>query len=181
MQIPRPRRRATSPLLGTLSTCGRMATAGSTPQRGGVLYCLLALLSLLFLASGEVIFEERFDDVSCRRSRGRTRGRSSRNCSRSKKTLKRKNQKPLFEELLKVKEGASISQSLYFRFKIKLMLLRFIFLQLMVFKGMTQRTCILEGWTFSMLPCKTPDDEATTKESFVAIGTTHTKVIRLWN
>jgi hypothetical protein len=28
-----------------------------------VLYCLLALLSLLFLASGEVVFEERFDDV----------------------------------------------------------------------------------------------------------------------
>uniref|UniRef100_A0A804R9H5 Uncharacterized protein n=1 Tax=Zea mays TaxID=4577 RepID=A0A804R9H5_MAIZE len=143
-----------------------MATAGSTPQRGGVLYCLLALLSLLFLASGEVVFEERFDDVSCRRSRGRTRSRSSRNCSRSKKT-QRKNQKLLFEELLKVKE--------------ELMLLRFIFLLLTVFQGMTQRTCIPKGWTFSMLPCKTPDDEAgeaATKENFVAIGTTHTKAKR---
>nr|ACG44226.1 hypothetical protein [Zea mays]ACG45385.1 hypothetical protein [Zea mays] len=127
MQIPRPQRRATSPLLGTLSTGGRMATAGSMPQRGIVLYCLLALLSLLFLASGEFVFEERFDDVSCRRSTGRTTSRSSRNCSRSK-------------------------------------------------KGMTQRTCIPEGWTFSMLPCKTLDDEATTKENFVAIGTIHTKV-----
>jgi hypothetical protein len=62
-----------------------------------------------------------------------------------------------------------------------LMLLRFIFLLLMVFQGMTQRTCIPKGSTFSMLPCKTPNDEATTKENFVASGTTHTKVIRLWN
>lgn len=76
------------------------------------------------------------------------------------KTLKRKNQKPLFEALLKVKE--------------ELMLLGFISLLLTVFQGMIRRTCIPERWTFHMLPCEKPDEkagEAATMEHFVAVGT----------
>lgn len=76
------------------------------------------------------------------------------------KTLKKKNQKPLFEALLKVKE--------------ELMLLGFISLLLTVFQGMIQRTCIPEHWTFHMLPCEKPDEksgEAATTEHFVAVGT----------
>ncbi|XP_066360744.1 MLO-like protein 1 isoform X1 [Miscanthus floridulus] len=76
------------------------------------------------------------------------------------KMLKNKNQKPLFEALLKVKE--------------ELMLLGFISLLLTVFQGMIQRTCIPEHWTFHMLPCEKPDEkagEAATTEHFVAVGT----------
>ncbi|CAL9175039.1 MLO-like protein 1 [Musa acuminata AAA Group] len=62
------------------------------------------------------------------------------------KVLKRKNQKPLFEALQKVKE--------------ELMLLGFISLLLTVFQGAIQRICIPKGWTLHMLPCKKeePDD-----------------------
>ncbi|KAL6616512.1 hypothetical protein ACP70R_038782 [Stipagrostis hirtigluma subsp. patula] len=56
------------------------------------------------------------------------------------KTLKGKNQKALFEALLKVKE--------------ELMLLGFISLLLTVFQGMIQRTCIPPEWTSYMLPCQ---------------------------
>ncbi|XP_062231389.1 MLO-like protein 1 [Phragmites australis] len=63
------------------------------------------------------------------------------------KTLRKNNQKPLYEALLKVKE--------------ELMLLGFISLLLTVFQGMIQRTCIPPGWTDHMLPCKRPvDDQA---------------------
>ncbi|TVU36230.1 hypothetical protein EJB05_18155 [Eragrostis curvula] len=55
-------------------------------------------------------------------------------------TLKGKNQKALFEALLKVKE--------------ELMLLGFISLLLTVFQGMIQRTCIPPEWTNRMLPCQ---------------------------
>ncbi|CAM0884003.1 unnamed protein product [Alopecurus aequalis] len=55
-------------------------------------------------------------------------------------TLKKKNQKALFEALLKVKE--------------ELMLLGFISLLLTVSQGVIQRTCIPPGWTNYMLPCK---------------------------
>ncbi|XP_008656279.1 MLO-like protein 1 [Zea mays] len=75
------------------------------------------------------------------------------------KTFKKKNQKPLFEALLKVKE--------------ELMLLGFISLLLTVFQGMIQKTCIPEDWTFDMLPCKKPDEAAAiAKASFVDVGTT---------
>ncbi|KAF0922704.1 hypothetical protein E2562_001098 [Oryza meyeriana var. granulata] len=74
------------------------------------------------------------------------------------KTLKRKNQKPLYEALLKVKE--------------ELMLLGFISLLLTVFQGLIQRTCIPHGWTIHMLPCQRPEDRAgevgATKEHVVA-------------
>ncbi|KAF8765607.1 hypothetical protein HU200_008098 [Digitaria exilis] len=60
------------------------------------------------------------------------------------KKLKKKNQKPLYEALLKVKE--------------ELMLLGFISLLLTVFQGMIQRTCIPAGWTDHMLPCQRPDE-----------------------
>ncbi|KAL5655055.1 hypothetical protein ACJX0J_034374, partial [Zea mays] len=74
-------------------------------------------------------------------------------------TFKKKNQKPLFEALLKVKE--------------ELMLLGFISLLLTVFQGMIQKTCIPEDWTFDMLPCKKPDEAAAiAKASFVDVGTT---------
>lgn len=56
------------------------------------------------------------------------------------KMLKRKNQKPLYEALLKVKE--------------ELMLLGFISLLLTVFQGLIQRTCIPPRWTVHMLPCQ---------------------------
>ncbi|KAL6877208.1 hypothetical protein ACP4OV_012879 [Aristida adscensionis] len=74
------------------------------------------------------------------------------------KTLKKRNQKPLYEALLKVKE--------------ELMLLGFISLLLTVFQGMIQRTCIPAGWTDHMLPCQVPDEKAgetgATKEHFAA-------------
>ncbi|KAL6609962.1 hypothetical protein ACP70R_034366 [Stipagrostis hirtigluma subsp. patula] len=76
------------------------------------------------------------------------------------KTLKKKNQKPLYEALLKVKE--------------ELMLLGFISLLLTVFQGKIQQTCIPAGWTDHMLPCQRLDDKAgevgATKEHFVAPG-----------
>ncbi|CAM0955467.1 unnamed protein product [Alopecurus aequalis] len=56
------------------------------------------------------------------------------------KTFKRKNQKPLYEAILKVKE--------------ELMLLGFISLLLTVFQGMIQKTCISHGWELHMLPCQ---------------------------
>ncbi|XP_062231392.1 MLO-like protein 1 [Phragmites australis] len=74
------------------------------------------------------------------------------------KTLVKRNQKPLYEALLKVKE--------------ELMLLGFISLLLTVFQGMIQRTCIPAGWTKHMLPCQRLDEKAgevsATKEHFVA-------------
>nr|CAD1832183.1 unnamed protein product [Ananas comosus var. bracteatus] len=56
------------------------------------------------------------------------------------KFLKKKNQKPLFEALQKVKE--------------ELMLLGFISLLLTVFQGAIQRICIPPNWTNHLLPCK---------------------------
>ncbi|XP_010907544.2 MLO-like protein 1 [Elaeis guineensis] len=66
------------------------------------------------------------------------------------KALKKKNQKPLFEALQKVKE--------------ELMLLGFISLLLTVFQGAIQKICIPEGWTKRMLPCKEEELEAATTE-----------------
>ncbi|WOK96512.1 hypothetical protein Cni_G05219 [Canna indica] len=68
------------------------------------------------------------------------------------KVLKRKNQKPLFEALQKVKE--------------ELMLLGFISLLLTVFQGAIQNICIPERWTLHMLPCKR-------EESTDSLGTAH--------
>ncbi|KAG6492616.1 MLO-like protein 1 [Zingiber officinale] len=59
------------------------------------------------------------------------------------KVLKRKNQKPLFDALQKVKE--------------ELMLLGFISLLLTVLQGAIQKICIPQGWTHHMLPCKRED------------------------
>ncbi|KAK9162685.1 hypothetical protein Syun_003587 [Stephania yunnanensis] len=56
------------------------------------------------------------------------------------KVLKKKDQKPLFEALQKVKE--------------ELMLLGFISLLLTVFQGRIAKICISEGWTNHLLPCK---------------------------
>uniref|UniRef100_A0A0D9WGK9 MLO-like protein n=1 Tax=Leersia perrieri TaxID=77586 RepID=A0A0D9WGK9_9ORYZ len=69
------------------------------------------------------------------------------------KTLKRKNQKPLYEALLKVKE--------------ELMLLGFISLLLTVFQGLIQRTCIPPRWTIHMLPCQRVKEVGATKEHVV--------------
>ncbi|KAM0904099.1 hypothetical protein ACQ4PT_018216 [Festuca glaucescens] len=71
------------------------------------------------------------------------------------KTLKRKNQKALFEALLKVKE--------------ELMLLGFISLLLTVSQGVIQRTCIPPSWTNYMLPCKKMDAHTVTAE-VLALG-----------
>ncbi|XP_008812868.2 MLO-like protein 1 [Phoenix dactylifera] len=68
------------------------------------------------------------------------------------KALKKKNQKPLFEALLKIKE--------------ELMLLGFISLLLTVSQGAIQKICIPEGWTNHMLPCKEELEEAATTEHF---------------
>ncbi|XP_008788294.2 MLO-like protein 1 [Phoenix dactylifera] len=68
------------------------------------------------------------------------------------KDLKKKNQKPLFDALQKVKE--------------ELMLLGFISLLLTVFQGAIQNICIPEGWTRHMLPCKKELEEAETTEHF---------------
>jgi len=62
------------------------------------------------------------------------------------KTFKGKNQKALFEALLKVKE--------------ELMLLGFISLLLTVSQGMIQRTCIPPEWTIYMLPCHNAKEQA---------------------
>ncbi|XP_059456705.1 MLO-like protein 1 [Corylus avellana] len=61
------------------------------------------------------------------------------------KKLKRKNQKPLFEALLKVKE--------------ELMLLGFISLLLTVFQNVISKICVPEGVTRHMLPCKREEGE----------------------
>lgn len=61
------------------------------------------------------------------------------------KLFKRKDQKPLYEALLKVKE--------------ELMLLGFISLLLTVLQGPIQRICIPKGWTNHMLPCIIEDEE----------------------
>uniref|UniRef100_A0ACD5THI4 Uncharacterized protein n=2 Tax=Avena sativa TaxID=4498 RepID=A0ACD5THI4_AVESA len=73
------------------------------------------------------------------------------------KTFKRKNQKPLYEAILKVKE--------------ELMLLGFISLLLTVFQGKIQETCIRRSWTLHMLPCEREEEgpAAPTTEHF---GTT---------
>ncbi|KAM3410528.1 hypothetical protein ACQJBY_002623 [Aegilops geniculata] len=60
------------------------------------------------------------------------------------KTFKRKNQKPLYEAILKVKE--------------ELMLLGFISLLLTVCQGKIQNICIRPSWTLHMLPCQGEDD-----------------------
>ncbi|WVZ98580.1 hypothetical protein U9M48_044005 [Paspalum notatum var. saurae] len=78
------------------------------------------------------------------------------------KKLQKKNQRPLYEALLKVKE--------------ELMLLGFISLLLTVFQGMIQRTCIPASWTIHMLPCQRPEPDgkageaSSTNEHFVAAG-----------
>ncbi|TVU19407.1 hypothetical protein EJB05_35553 [Eragrostis curvula] len=76
------------------------------------------------------------------------------------KKLKKKDQKPLYEALLKVKE--------------ELMVLGFISLLLTVFQGVIQRTCIPAGWTDHMLPCQKPDEKVgeagATTEHFSAAG-----------
>ncbi|RZC47975.1 hypothetical protein C5167_040909 [Papaver somniferum] len=58
------------------------------------------------------------------------------------KYLKRKNQKPLFEALQKIKE--------------ELMLLGFISLLLTVFQNTISKICIHERWTNHLLPCSKP-------------------------
>ncbi|GJM92340.1 hypothetical protein PR202_ga08806 [Eleusine coracana subsp. coracana] len=72
---------------------------------------------------------------------------------KGRQTLKGKNQKALFEALLKVKE--------------ELMLLGFISLLLTVFQGMIQRTCIPPEWTSHMLPCQNSNDKAALSPSEV--------------
>uniref|UniRef100_J3L6K7 MLO-like protein n=2 Tax=Oryza brachyantha TaxID=4533 RepID=J3L6K7_ORYBR len=76
------------------------------------------------------------------------------------KTLKRKNQKALFEALLKVKE--------------ELMLLGFISLLLTVFQGILQKTCVPPKWTSYLLPCRKMEDKAEqlgpSQAHFVAAG-----------
>ncbi|KAF6995943.1 hypothetical protein CFC21_012361 [Triticum aestivum] len=74
------------------------------------------------------------------------------------KTFKRKNQKPLYEAILKVKE--------------ELMLLGFISLLLTVCQGKIQNICIRPSWTLHMLPCQGEDEvrageAAPTKEHLV--------------
>ncbi|KQK06217.1 MLO-like protein 1 isoform X1 [Brachypodium distachyon] len=69
------------------------------------------------------------------------------------KTFKKKNQKPLYEAILKVKE--------------ELMLLGFISLLLTVFQGMIQDTCIRPSWTVHMLPCQREEEVESTKEHSV--------------
>ncbi|KAI3851538.1 hypothetical protein MKX03_012029 [Papaver bracteatum] len=59
------------------------------------------------------------------------------------KHLKRKNQRPLFEALLKIKE--------------ELMLLGFISLLLTVFQTTVSKICIRESWTKHLLPCDKPE------------------------
>ncbi|GJM92240.1 hypothetical protein PR202_ga08685 [Eleusine coracana subsp. coracana] len=86
-----------------------------------------------------------------------------------RQTLKGKNQKALFEALLKVKE--------------ELMLLGFISLLLTVFQGMIQRTCIPPEWTSHMLPCQNSNDKAALSPSEVhavaagVLGLTHRRLL----
>ncbi|KAJ0977032.1 hypothetical protein J5N97_012506 [Dioscorea zingiberensis] len=68
------------------------------------------------------------------------------------KFLKRKNQKPLFDALLKVKE--------------ELMLLGFISLMLVVFEGFIQKICISGSLTKYMLPCKRKNNTEEVTEHF---------------
>ncbi|BAC00653.1 putative seven transmembrane protein [Oryza sativa (japonica cultivar-group)] len=76
------------------------------------------------------------------------------------KTLKRKNQKALFEALLKVKE--------------ELMLLGFISLLLTVSQGILQKTCVPPKWTNYLLPCRKMEDQSKqrgpSEAHFVAAG-----------
>ncbi|THU69870.1 hypothetical protein C4D60_Mb08t18990 [Musa balbisiana] len=67
------------------------------------------------------------------------------------KTLKRKNQKPLFDALQKIKE--------------ELMLLGFISLLLVAFQGTIQRICVRESLMHHLRPCK-KDDTATAAAHF---------------
>jgi len=60
------------------------------------------------------------------------------------KTLKKNDQRSLYEALLKVKE--------------ELMLLGFISLLMTAFQGTIQRMCIPPSWTDYMLPCQRPGD-----------------------
>ncbi|KAL6877209.1 hypothetical protein ACP4OV_012880 [Aristida adscensionis] len=69
------------------------------------------------------------------------------------KTLKKNNQMPLYEALLKVKE--------------ELMLLGFISLLLTVSQGTIESTCIPQGWTNYMLPCQRPDDDPAGEAPFI--------------
>ncbi|KAF3329388.1 MLO-like protein 1 [Carex littledalei] len=62
------------------------------------------------------------------------------------KILQKRDQKPLFEALQKVKE--------------ELMLLGFISLLLTVFQGAIQKICIPPGWANHMLPCKRKESSA---------------------
>ncbi|PUZ65957.1 hypothetical protein GQ55_3G267400 [Panicum hallii var. hallii] len=64
------------------------------------------------------------------------------------KTLKKNDQRSLYEALLKVKE--------------ELMLLGFISLLMTAFQGTIQRTCIPPSWTVYMLPCERPGDHQPT-------------------
>ncbi|KAK3162683.1 hypothetical protein QOZ80_1BG0092460 [Eleusine coracana subsp. coracana] len=88
---------------------------------------------------------------------------------KGRQTLKGKNQKALFEALLKVKE--------------ELMLLGFISLLLTVFQGMIQRTCIPPEWTSHMLPCQNSNDKAALSPSEVhavaagVLGLTHRRLL----
>ncbi|KAG8095091.1 hypothetical protein GUJ93_ZPchr0012g20259 [Zizania palustris] len=66
-------------------------------------------------------------------------------CSLRGQTLKRKNQKALFETLLKVKD--------------ELMLLGFISLLLTVFQGILRKTCIPPKWTNHLLPCRKMEEQ----------------------
>ncbi|KAK1266952.1 MLO-like protein 1 [Acorus gramineus] len=73
------------------------------------------------------------------------------------KYLKRKNQKPLFEALQKVKE--------------ELMLLGFISLLLTVFQRTIQKMCIPESLTHHMLPCKRePESSSSTTTHYSLSG-----------
>ncbi|KAK1299804.1 MLO-like protein 1 [Acorus calamus] len=72
------------------------------------------------------------------------------------KNLKRKDQKPLFEALQKVKE--------------ELMLLGFISLLLTVFQGAIHKICIPESLTRHMLPCKRETDSSTTNAHYLHYG-----------
>ncbi|KAG6497427.1 hypothetical protein ZIOFF_045326 [Zingiber officinale] len=93
------------------------------------------------------------------------------------KVLKRKNQKPLFDALQKVKEGAFSlpfppfspdrlvfcvlsflkTESWVFLEEAELMLLGFISLLLTVLQGAIQKICIPEEWNHRMLPCEMED------------------------
>ncbi|KAK8542880.1 hypothetical protein V6N13_136568 [Hibiscus sabdariffa] len=73
--------------------------------------------------------------------------------------LKKKQQKPLFEALLKVKE--------------ELMLLGFISLLLTVFQSVISKICVSRGVLTSMLPCKLEDNKETGEGSNHTETTSH--------